>query len=307
MGVVTLVAVGGLLMACGPSGRSARGDGGEEEDQPDATMPLSTDLAVVQPGCGDVAGCYTVYAHSDHVLFRLDLTTQQLVEIGPFNAPNVTVGGKQVEDVITDLAVAPNDTIYVVSRTQLYTANAQNGHVTAVAPLANCGQFTVALTTTPDGNLYAADFDGAFCHVDLAKSPPQVTQIGSIGKDGQGNDLAIAGDIVAVGDGTMYGTAYRIEDGNQGTALNNLLVRIDTGTGAGTVVGQTGYAKMFGIAFAQGKVFGFTHDASGAVVMIDTTTGHGTLYKTFIDPTSDEDDPISFAGAGVNSKVSPIL
>ena len=58
---------------------------------------------------------------------------------------------------------------------------------------------------------------------------------------------------------------------------------------------------MFGVAFQEGKVFGFTHDGTGHVVTIDTTTGVGTLFGTFMDPSTNKG--IAFAGAGVNALV----
>ena len=70
-------------------------------------------------------------------------------------------------------------------------------------------------------------------------------------------------------------------------------------------LGSTGYPELYGTAFALGQVFGFTHDGSGNVITIDPTTGVGTLFNTFNDPSTNK--PISFAGAGVNSKVAPII
>lgn len=48
-------------------------------------------------------------------------------------------------------------------------------------------------------------------------------------------------------------------------------------------------------------MIGFTHDGTGHVVQINPTTGAGTLFATFADPTTHL--PIPFAGAGVNSQV----
>ncbi len=249
-----------------------------------------------QAGCSGVefSGCYTVYAHSDHVLYRIDLNAAKLITIGPFNAPKVNGS----EDTITDLAVSPDDHIYVISKTNLYSADPNDGHVTLVGPVTACGTYAVALTFSADGQLYAADFNGAFCKIDVSTNPPNVQQIGSIG-----SGLAIAGDLVAVADGTMYGTAYRLADGSSsGTANDNLLVKIDPSTGSATqTIGSTGFPKLFGVAFDQGKVFGFTHDGSGDVITIDPQTGQGTLYGTFTDPTGG--GGIAFAGAGVNSMV----
>lgn len=273
-----------------------------------AAVDLATDDQAQSPddggnleqGCGGAKGCYTVFAHSDHVLYNIDLANKMLVQVGAFKAPKVLVSGQMVEDVITDLAVAPDGTIWVISKTTLYTADAKDGHVTVAGSVGACGTEAVALTFTPDGNLYAADFMGAFCKIDPMTK--KVTQVGNIG-----GGMAIAGDLVAVKDGTVYGTAYKLADGSKGpTALNNLLVKINPANGQATqVIGSTGFPKMFGVAYAQAQVFGFTHDGTGAVATIDPMTGKGTLFNTFLDPMTGKG--ISFAGAGVNPLVSPSL
>jgi hypothetical protein len=56
-----------------------------------------------------------------------------------------------------------------------------------------------------------------------------------------------------------------------------------------------------------GQVFGFTHDGSGEVVTIDPKTGKGTKYAVFTDSSSGKPMPISFAGAGVNAMVAPMI
>jgi hypothetical protein len=255
-----------------------------------------------QAGCpDDVRGCYTVYAHSDHVLYHIDLVRRSLVTVGPFRAPSVNGGGGAEEDVITDLAVKPDGSIYVISKTNLYTANAMDGHVTPVGSVTACGEYAVAMTFGPDGVLYTADYHGAFCKIDLSRSPPSVQMIGNLG-----GGLALSGDLVAVGDGTIFGTAYRLSDRTDtGTQENNLLVRLDPASGRVTqTMGQTGFPKLFGIAYNQGRVFGFTHDGTGHVVTIDPSSGQAALYGTFMDPATQRG--ISFAGAGVNAMV-PIV
>jgi hypothetical protein len=216
-----------------------------------------------------------------------------LVTLGPFNAPN--------KDIITDLAVGADNTIYVVSKMNIYTASPIDGHVTLLGPIGTCGSDNVAMTKTPDGKLLLGDFKGEMCTVDTATMPPTVTPIGMMGQG-----MALSGDMVAVADGTLYGTGYLISDGNtKGTGLNNVLVKVDPSTGAmQQQIGATGFPKLFGVAFAGGQVFGFTHDGSGDVVSIDPTTGKGTLFNSFKDPSTNMG--ISFAGAGVNPMVSPI-
>jgi hypothetical protein len=243
-------------------------------------------------GSGSNSGSFSVYAHSDTVLYVVDVQSKALNKIGPFNAPS--------NDVITDLAVAPDNTIYVISNTVIYTADPNDGHVTKLGLLSACGSKGVALTTTPDGKLWTGDFNGILCQIDTTQSPPAVLPPISMT-----SNTALSGDFVAVADGTVFGTAYNKSDGTgQGTQNNNLLVKLDIPTGAVTMIGPTGFPKLFGVAFAGGQVFGFTHDGTGDVITIDPTSGVGTLFGSFKDPQTNMG--ISFAGAGVSSLV-PII
>ncbi len=123
-----------------------------------------------------------------------------------------------------------------------------------------------------------------------------MTPIGSVG-----HNLAV-NDLVAVGDGTLYATA--IDLSNASTKTNNLLVTLDPSTGAWTSTrGATGFPSLFGVAYAQGKVLGFSHDGSGHAVVIDPTSGAGTLAGAFTDP--DTQTPVVFTGAAVAPNVSP--
>ena len=104
----------------------------------------------------------------------------------------------------------------------------------------------------------------------------------------------------------MYATAYRIGDpSGGGTQIDNLLVRIDRTTGAAmSTIGATGFGKLFGVAYDQGVVFGFTHDGTGDVITINPKTGVGTRYGSFKDT---KGAPIRFAGAGVNAMVEAVI
>ena len=294
-----------FVSACAPNSRIGGPNGAHDlasfvgDGNEDLAMPFTGDLAVPPNGCNGASGCYTVYAHGDHELYSIDLMAKTLIDVGPFKAP--MVGSS--EDVITDLAVAPDGTIWVVSHASLYTASAMDGHVTKVGDLATCGTEAVALSFTPDGKLYSGDYKGALCNIDTTMMPPKVTLVGMLS-----GGLALSGDLVAVGDGTMYGTAYKLSDSsNSGTQINNLLVKIDPTTAQVTAtLGSTNYPKLFGAAYALGQVFGFTHDGSGDVITISPMTGAGTLFNHFDDP-ANPGHGIYFAGAGVNSMVSPIL
>jgi hypothetical protein len=272
------------LAACGPATRN--GGGGTDASGGSGSGSGSN------MGGGSGSDNFNVYAHSDTVLYVVDVQAKTLNTVGPFNAPS--------NDVITDLAVAPDNTIFVISNTAIYTASPTDGHVTMLGSLAACGSKGVALTTTPDGKLWTGDFMGTLCQIDTTQNPPAVLPPISMT-----SGMALSGDFVAVSNGTVFGTAYKKTDSaNQGTQLDNVLVKLDITTGTVTQIGPTGYPKLFGVAFAAGQVFGFTHDGTGHVITVDPSTGTGTLFGTFMDPTSHQG--ISFAGAGVSSLV-PII
>ena len=264
-----------LLAACGTADRPPTGGGGGG----------GVGGGGGSGGSGSNAS-YVVYAHSDHVLYSIDLGAKSLNTVGNFNAPN--------NDVITDLAVAPDGTIYTISNTTLYTANAADGHVTKVGSLSTCGHQGVALTTTSDGRIWVGDYQGAICQIDISGASPVVKPPVMM----QGG-YALSGDVVGVDNGTVFGSAYKLTQSS--TQDDNILVTVDVDTGAVTAIGATGYPKLFGVAFQENQVFGFTHDGTGRVVTIDTATGQGTMFGTFTDPATNMG--ISFAGAGVSSLV----
>ncbi|HEY3807749.1 MAG TPA: hypothetical protein VGL61_34430 [Kofleriaceae bacterium] len=273
-----------IAAACGPSTRNGPGD--DDDNGADANNGGGGGDGGGGSGGG---GGYTVYAHSDTVLYSIDLSTQTLVTVGPFNSPN--------KEAMTDLAVATDGTIYVISETFIYTASPSNGQVTELGPMTACGTDTVALTTTSNGQIWAGDYKGALCQIDVTASPPTIAAPITMG-----NGMALTGDFVGVSDGTIFGTAYTVSGSNsQAQQNNNVLVKVDLSTGAVTQLGSTGFPQLYGVAFQEGKVFGFTHDGTGRVVTVDTTTGVGTLFGTFMDPSTNKG--ISFAGAGVNALV----
>ncbi|HEX4449839.1 MAG TPA: hypothetical protein VH143_03160 [Kofleriaceae bacterium] len=279
------MAIGLLVIAaaCGPNRTSPNGD--DDSGGGDAGGSGGGGGG----GGSGSGGSYTVYAHSDTVLYSIDLASKSLVTVGSFNSPN--------KEAMTDLAVGTDGTIYVISETYLYTASASNGQVTELGPMSACGSDTVALTTTSSGQIWAGDFEGKLCQIDVSATPPTIGA-----PEVMGNSMALTGDFVGVSDGTIFGTAYDLGDkSGSGTQANNVLVKVDLSTGAVTALGATGYPQLYGVAFQEGQVFGFTHDGTGRVVTIDTTTGAGTLFGTFMDPQTNKG--ISFAGAGVNALV----
>ncbi len=197
-----------MLAACGAT---PRGDAVPDAGNAGSNTGSNT-------GSNSCATCYSVYAHSDTVLYVVDVQAKTLNTVGKFNAPS--------SDVITDLAVAPDDTIYVISNTALYTADATDGHVTKVGSLSACGSKGVALTTTPDGKLWTGDFMGTICEIDTTQTPPVVR-----GPISMASGMALSGDFVAVANGTVFGNYKKSNAAGQGTQVDNVLVKLDIATG----------------------------------------------------------------------------
>lgn len=208
-----------------------------------------------------------MYVHTADTLYIVDDANFDLVEVGAF----------QADSSMMDMAVTPDGAIYTISYSAVYRIDSQTGLASTVVdvPSGNVG-----MTFLPDGTLLAADNAGDVRVIDPATG--DISEIGSFG-----NGYALAGDLVAVANGTMYGIADEGPDGTEATS--NVLLTVDTNTGAATAIGPIGYAGVFGVAVANDHVYAFTRD--GEIVEIDPVSGAGTLVRSYPE--------ISFWGAGV--------
>lgn len=274
----------GFLVACGTTATTS--DAGSDASVDDA----ATEDAFVAPDADAAVSPIIVYAASATALYTFDPVSDLLAKVGAFGA--VQDGG--APDSISDIAVGVDGKIWAISATNLYGVSPSDGHVTLSGPVSTCGNGNFALGALAGGKLATADGAGTICSIDTTTLV--VTPLGSVG-----HNLALY-DLVTIGDGTVYATAIDLT--NAATKTSNLLVTLDATTGAWTSTrGATGFPSLYGVAWAQGKVLGFSHDGSGHVVLVDPTSGAGTLAGTFLDP--DTQSPVVFAGAAVSPAVSP--
>jgi hypothetical protein len=271
------------LAACAPDTRTEGDDDGADAapasvdgGDPDGNF---VDAGLVPDGSGG-GDAFAVYVHSKDTLYTMDPTSFALTTVGTFDPPTA--------DDITDLAVAADGTIFVISKTKLYTADAHDAHVTFVANLSSTPTAgNVGLTFLPGGDLLATDKSGGIRSINT--STGVVHEIGTFS-----NGFRTAGDLVAVENGTMYAISD-YGPGGVATFSNNWLITVDPATGQTTPIGQIGVSGVFGAAFINGKVMVFTK--TGQIVEVDRTTGHGTVKATTV---------IEFWGAGVSPLVPPI-
>jgi hypothetical protein len=200
----------------------------------------------------------TIYAHSSSDLYIVDPTTWAVNHVGSFG----------ISDSITDIAVTPNNVLYGISFTSLYTIDKATAHATYIADVP--GTANNGLTFLPDGTLLASDTSG-----DVKRINPSTGAVVDVGNFNQ--SLSSAGDLVAVADGTMYGVSATTAGGGDASG-NNVLLRVDPSTGAATVVGPIGFGDVWGIAYVNATVIGFT--TAGKIIQIDPATGAGTLLAT---------------------------
>ncbi len=216
------------------------------------------------PACGSAANCCvpsaggvdgTIYAHSSTDLYTVNPSGWVVTRVGAF------ANGDQM----TDIAVTPDGRLYGISFTSLYSISKTTAKATFIADVP--GSSNNGLTFLPGGDLLAADSAGDLKRINPATGA--VTQIGNFNQS-----LSSSGDLAAIANGTMFGVSTTNAGGGDASG-NNVLLRINTGTGAATPVGPIGFGWVWGLAYVNAKVIGFT--TAGQIIEIDPQTGAGTL------------------------------
>jgi hypothetical protein len=154
-------------------------------------------------------------------------------------------------------------TLYAISFTDLYWINTATG---ASHHIGSLGLSTAnALVTQPKTNtLYGADEYGDFFKVN--QKTGHATLVGTFG-----GGLGSAGDLTFY-DGRLYAAVS--EDGSAESYLATVNVR----TGAAKIVGNTGYASVWGLVTGSGALYGATD--GGLFLVISPSTGRAkVLWK----------------------------
>jgi len=196
--------------------------------------------------------------------------------------PNTDFGG--------DFLLGDFSKLYVLDYTnnQLATVDTTNGARTIIgSAVPTGGQVWTGLTASVGGTLYATSTDDCSASTLYTIDPNSgaATVVGPI----TNAPCAIAVAINPAGD--MY-----VVD-----IVNDNLVKVDPATGAGTIVGALGinanYAQGMDFDDVSGTLYWAAYSSSGALRVIDTTTGASTLVGAF--PGGAEVDALavkSFAG-----------
>ncbi len=157
--------------------------------------------------------------------------------------------------VITDLALAPDRSLYGVGANALYGIDSRTGVATQLIAL--MGDFT-ALDAAPDGTLYAGAGNTLF-RIDPASGVVSARATYPVG-------LEASGDLAAYGD-ALVATARAAFNGP------DTLVAFDVTAGTSRVLGPIGFTCVYGLAAFGVTLYGLT--CEGRVLRIDATTGAG--------------------------------
>ncbi len=166
---------------------------------------------------------------------------------------------------VTDLATAPDGSLFAVSRSQLYRINAGTAVATPIG--AGLPDRTNALCFNAASELFAATAStGTLYRIDLASGG--FTPIGSYG-----SSWLSSGDLVFRSDGILLATMAHPGDNY------DALATVNQATGAATVVRQDLPNQMYGLRLLDGVIYGCAAADRGLYV-INGTTGAFVRVRT---------------------------
>lgn len=244
---------------------------------------LSGGDAFVPPD-GFEPGKAKVFAHTKDTLFQVDPETFTVSQIAAFVWPPQTDIPK-----MTDIALDKNGKMLGVSSTTVYSVDPTTAKCTRMATFPSGQHYFVGLsfvidTSAVDNREYLMGLgkDGSVYEID--PDTGATTKRG-----GLGGGLAAGGDVVSV---KGFGTVATVKPPDDDT---DWLAVVDPGNGKATLIGDTGFAKVWGVGYWKGQVYGFTE--GGEFVLIDVSSGQATLKTTHQEP---------WWGAGVTTE-APVI
>lgn len=234
-----------------------------------------------------------VFAHSGTMLYRLNSLTLAAMPIGPLNLPGA--------QGLLDLAIDKDDRLIGITRDNLFQISAASGASSMQKALSGVADGFTSLSFVPENLSDPASRDilvtvndqGVVFRIDPATGT--ATQVGSYGTATGLGKVVSSGDLIAVRGFGIYAT---VDVGNQ---TMDYLARIDPATWKATPIGTgTGFDKIFGLGYWNGRIYGFVDAGSGMggkIIDIDPQTGKGLLISSA---------DVRWFGAGVATD-APIL
>lgn len=239
-----------LLVACEPGSRDSSGGGGGGVT-PDANGG---------GGGGGGGDRVFVYAHTAAKLYKVDPDTLNVQEVGDFQWGSVGF------DEMTDIAIDKYGQMIGVSFTRVFRVDPSSAQTTLLS--SSLSRSFNGLSYVPadqigmtgeDVLVGTQDIDGRVFRVD-----PMTGATMEIGN--MGTSFTSSGDLVGV---AGFGTVQTVP-GSSGDTLARLAKTSFAASAIGT---GTGFSKIYGVAFFKGKVYGFTEDGHFVLVDPGTGAG----------------------------------
>lgn len=247
----------GLAIACGAceagqssdTTTSSSGTGGSGGSSADTTTSgtggSGGGFNTTSTGGGGPMGPSEVFGHSGSTLYKLNPDTKQVSTVAAFNGCNGSV---------IDIALDKDSNLYGTTFTALFRIDRMTATCTKVkdGSYPNSLSFVPAGTLDPTKEALVGFVDDQYVRIDTTTG--QVTNVGAPWN----NSFISSGDVVSVIGGPTYLT---IKDETGATDVcRDCLVEIDPKTGAILKdYGSIGYSQVFGTAFWNGQVYGFTN------------------------------------------------
>jgi hypothetical protein len=213
-----------------------------------------------------------VYAHSDSILYAVNPRTNALTRVGNFTFPS----GDRNNHSMNDLAVDADGLLVGTTQDALYRINAATAACSLIAPLPD-GNF-VGLTYLPAGLIPGSTGEvlvggissGVFYRIDPGTG--RATRLGQLRRGS--TNYALSGDLVSI---TGAGTFVTVRATNASSTSTDQLASMNPTTGELTILGNTGFDRIFGLAYYRNTLYGFTRD--GEFISMNIRTGVGTLVS----------------------------
>jgi len=200
----------------------------------------------------DVAPAGRFLAHSSSSLYQIDPAPPSGTYIGDIGYS------------VTDIAVTSDNMLWGLTYSSLLSIDFCTGIGTHIGEIGSTYTMN-ALVSAPGGMLYGADYNGDVWRID-----PSTGRGRLIGNYGVG--LHSSGDLAYGPDDNLYGSATAM------WSSTDLLVAVNPVSGSADIVGEIGYAGVYGLAVLSGVLYGLTD--AGHLITINMATGAGTLLGT---------------------------
>ncbi|MEW8297465.1 MAG: hypothetical protein AB2712_01335 [Candidatus Thiodiazotropha sp.] len=211
---------------------------------------------------GSVDVCFSIVngETDSRVIYFADFSVNSTLSTLDFDTGDVTaIGPTGVQ--LTDIGFL-NGQLYGVTFTDLISLDKETGNSSVIGSIGNGG---INALVGRNGMLFSMSTTGEYFQID-----PTTGTASNIRTIGSG--AYSSGDFVFNADGTiLWGTVVV-----PGFSTDHL-IQIETETDNVTIVGETGFAAVYGLAYLRGQLLGLT--AAGEFIIIDPETGNGTLVE----------------------------